>query len=76
MSDPVDSPYHYTTGSIECIDAIRAALGDDGYEGYLQGNAIKYLWRHQHKGKPCEDLAKACWYIRKLAELHSELLDE
>lgn len=25
--DPVNHPAHYTTGDIECIDAIMAALG-------------------------------------------------
>jgi hypothetical protein len=28
------------------------------------GNAIKYLWRKDDKGKPIEDMKKAIWYIR------------
>ncbi len=35
---------------------------------YLQGSAIKYIWRHEHKGKPIEDLDKAIWFLNKLKE--------
>lgn len=61
-TDMVDHPSHYTSGGIECIDAIEAATGD-GFAGYCQGNAIKYLWRYDKKGKPVEDLCKAKAYI-------------
>lgn len=50
MSDQINHPNHYTFGDIECIDAIRASLGFDGFLNYCQGNAIKYLWRWEHKG--------------------------
>lgn len=65
-SDYVENPSHYTTGDVECIDAIRSALSDVEFEGYCQGNAIKYLWRYKRKGKPSEDLKKARWYIERL----------
>jgi hypothetical protein len=65
--DMVNHPPHYTQGGIECIDAIKAACeGLDGFEGYCTGNALKYLWRWKHKNG-IEDLKKADWYIRKLA---------
>lgn len=65
--DMVNHPPHYTQGGIECIDAIKAATeGLNGFEGYCTGNAIKYLWRWKHKSG-VEDLKKADWYIRKLA---------
>jgi hypothetical protein len=62
--DPVNHPPHYNAGDIECIDAIRAALGREGFIAYCQGNAIKYLWRHEHKGG-VEDWRKADWYINR-----------
>jgi hypothetical protein len=68
MSDMVNSPPHYNQSGIECIEAIHAALGPDGFKAYCQGNALKYLWRHQYKGKPIEDLHKAQWYINKIIE--------
>ena len=63
-SDPVNSPDHYTNGEIECIDAIRAALGPDGFRAFCQGQVIKYSWRAQHKGDWPQDFQKATWYSR------------
>jgi hypothetical protein len=65
--DMVNHPPHYTQGGVECIDAIRAALGEDGFRAYCRGNALKYLWRAGLKGDEAEDLAKAAWYARKAA---------
>lgn len=57
-SDPVTSPAHYTSGGIECIDAMEAALTPEEFRGYLRGNCIKYLWRCELKGRTMEDLEK------------------
>jgi len=67
--DVVNHPKHYNQAGIECIDAIKAATGD-GFENYLQGNIIKYIWRYQYKNG-VEDLKKAQWYINKLIEIKS-----
>jgi hypothetical protein len=65
--DPVNHPSHYTSGDIECIDAIKEATkGLDGFEGFCTGNAIKYLWRWKKKNG-VEDLKKAGWYITRLS---------
>ena len=65
MTDYVNNPPHYTQGEIECIDAIRAALGSKGFMAFCRGNSIKYLWRYNHKGGK-QDLEKAIWYTEKL----------
>ena len=67
IKDAVDHPPHYNKGDIGCIDAIKSCQGD-GFKYYLQGSAIKYVWRHEHKGKPIEDLDKAIWFLNKLKE--------
>ena len=67
MADNVNKPPHYNQSGIECIDAIQAATGD-GYEYYLQGNILKYLWRYRYKNG-IEDLRKAQWYLNKLIEV-------
>ena len=64
--DMVNHPPHYNASGIECIDAIEAAT-DDGYEYYLQGNIMKYIWRYRYKNG-LEDLHKAQWYLGKLVE--------
>jgi hypothetical protein len=66
--DPVESPVHYNTGSVECIEAIKASMSDTEFKGYLKGNVMKYLWRYDYKGKPVEDLKKAQWYLARLTE--------
>lgn len=63
--DFVNHPPHYRQGDIECIDAIKAALGD-GYKYYLQGSIIKYIWRFEHKENAVQDLQKSSWYLNKL----------
>jgi hypothetical protein len=62
-SDPIN-PSHYKQGGIECIEAIKAALGE-GFPDYLRGNVIKYLWRYKEKGG-VEDLRKSAWYLDRL----------
>jgi len=66
--DPVNHPSHYTSGSIECIEAIKESMSFEGFCGFLKGNVQKYLWRYQNKNNPLEDLKKARWYINKLIE--------
>jgi hypothetical protein len=64
--DNVNHPPHYTKNDVECIDAIRSAT-NEGYQYYLQGNIIKYMWRYRYKNG-IEDLKKAQWYLEKLIE--------
>jgi len=64
--DPVEQPDHYNKGAIEAIEAIKASMPDNEFHGYLKGNALKYLWRYDYKGKPIEDLRKCKWYIERL----------
>lgn len=69
--DPVNHPTHYTAGSIECIDAIRAALTPEEFRGYCKGNIVKYIWREKHKGGD-ESVKKAIWYAEKMIEEGNE----
>lgn len=64
--DNVNSPSHYNSGAVECIEAIEAMLSPEEFVGYLRGNSLKYRWRFMYKGKPIEDLEKASWYEEKL----------
>lgn len=61
MNDPT-SPDHYQAGDVECIDAIRSALGPEGFQALCAGNVIKYVWRYKHKNG-LEDLKKANVYL-------------
>ncbi len=68
-SDPIN-PSHYKQGGIECVEAIKAALGE-GFPDYLRGNVMKYLWRYDKKNG-VEDLKKARWYLDRLINEVSE----
>ena len=61
----VNSPPHYNSGDIECIDAIKESMTPEAFKGYLKGNIQKYIWRYENK-KGVEDLKKAQWYLNKL----------
>lgn len=63
--DPVNRPAHYTSGGVECIDAMQAAFGDEAVKDFCLCNAFKYLWRHRNKNG-VEDLKKARWYMNRL----------
>lgn len=67
MSDPVNHPTHYTSGSIECLDAIEAmCFNPSHFADYLRASVLKYLWRAPHKGNALQDLKKAQFYLNKL----------
>ena len=66
--DMVNSPPHYSSGGVECIEALEASMTPEAYRGYLKGNIMKYLWRYEKKVLPLEDVKKAQWYLTKLIE--------
>ena len=63
--DDVSSPFHYNSGNIECIDAIKAVSSREEFEGYLRANVLKYIWRFRYKDN-IKDLQKAKWYLDRL----------
>jgi len=65
MTDTINSPDHYSSGDVECIEAIKSSMTMEEFLGYLRGNCFKYLWRYRMKGGT-EDLRKAEWYLRRL----------
>ena len=65
MNDAIN-PNHYKQGSIECIEALKAATTKlTGIEAVCTANAIKYLWRWKDKNG-VEDIDKAIWYLNRL----------
>jgi len=66
MSDNVNHPKHYNqVPGIECLDVVK-------HFSFLRGNALKYLWRADHKNG-LEDLKKALFYVQaEIAELEPQ----
>ena len=73
-NDMINHPNHYAQTRIECIDAIEACIEPykDTVDAYLTSNALKYLWRHEFKKNPIEDLKKAVWYINRIIEKYEK----
>lgn len=68
IKDAVNHPTHYNShpAGIECIDVVE-------HLPFNIGNAIKYMWRADHKNNRIEDLKKAQWYIsREISRLTKE----
>ena len=64
--EAVNHPAHYTQhpSNVECIEITE-------HMGFCLGNAMKYIWRADLKGKDIEDLKKAIWYIQREVERRS-----
>ena len=73
VTDPVNSPSHYTAGGIETIDFIEAKQLN-----YHLGNCVKYLSRAGLKTEDTlEDLKKAAWYLnREIENLEFKIADK
>ena len=58
---------YYNRGGVEAIDAIESACtGLSGFEGFLTGTCLKYLFRWRWKGTAVADLKKARYYLDRL----------
>ena len=68
--DPVNSPKHYTSGKVECIDAMIETYGVEVVKHFCLCNVFKYHWRHELKNGE-EDIKKATWYMDKYKELEN-----
>lgn len=65
--EAVDHPAHYNRGKIEVIDYLEDCMTPEAFEGFLQGNVLKYMSRYQLKNG-LEDLKKADWYLDYLID--------
>lgn len=67
IGDKVNHPKHYNShpSGVEAITVCE-------HMNFNVGNAMKYLWRSEHKNG-IEDLKKAAWYInREIAKKEKE----
>jgi|TARA_R110000824_G_scaffold164451_2_gene340689 hypothetical protein len=58
--DMVNEPPHYKAhaSGVQCIEIAEQM-------SFCLGNAVKYIWRADEKGKAIQDLKKARWYIER-----------
>ena len=60
---------HYTKMDVAPWTAMEAWMTTEQFEGFLRGNAIKYLARAGEKGPCLQDYRKAHHYMTKLIEV-------
>lgn len=65
--DVVNHPNHYAPNGRDSFMHMKDQMGKTAFDGFLQGNAMKYVQRYAFKGKPTEDLCKAAFYLFHLA---------
>lgn len=70
IEDAVNSPDHYSKMGLdfECLDIIQMTLSPTEYRGFLKGNILKYLFRHESKNG-LEDIEKMNVYATELYSL-------
>ncbi len=60
MSEDKLNPAHYMEQGIQPIHVLAR---NNQLDGFLYGNALKYLMRHESKNG-AEDLKKCLWYLK------------
>ncbi len=60
---------HYNKLQIQPWTAMESWMTPEQFEGFLRGNAIKYLARAGKKNDALEDVKKAQHYLVKLIEV-------
>ena len=67
----VEHPKHYNLhpSGIECLDVVE-------HMNFCLGNAMKYIWRADHKENDIVDLKKAIFYLEREIERRGESKEE
>jgi Protein of unknwon function (DUF3310) len=71
MNDPINKPNHYNwhPSGVQCVEISEHFTANIS-------KAIDYLWRHNHKGTPIEDLKKAAWFIQREIKCMNKYLED
>ena len=67
VEDVVNHPNHYAPNGVDSFMHMKDQMGKMAFDGFLQGNVIKYVQRYALKGCPTQDLCKAAFYLFHLA---------
>lgn len=69
----INHPQHYNAGSMECIDGLVGAFGNEEVAIFCKINAMKYIWRLGHKDDEAQEIGKIKWYLDKYLELKNSI---
>ena len=69
MSDgTAASQKHYQFAIVQPIEIMQMYLNPEQFQGFLRGNALKYLLRSGHKDEIGKEVDKAYQYIKWLRQ--------
>lgn len=68
MEDIVCSPEHYRKFKHQPVEVMKERMTADQYEGFLWGNAMKYIMRYGQKDSKLQEVLKAITYLNMLTE--------
>ena len=66
-ADPISPDHYRILDTYETLELIKDRLSHEAYQGYLEGNIIKYVMRWRYKNG-LEDLRKAEQYLTWLID--------
>jgi len=65
-------PSRYNGGSeYECYKVLKHWLSKEQYQGFLLGNALKYLCRLGKKDDESMEIDKSIWYLNELKSTYN-----
>lgn len=64
-NDAINPSHYLGNHGMEAIDVLRNFMTEEQFYGFVIGNALKYILRHQNKNG-LEDLKKAVEYLQKV----------
>lgn len=70
--ETIQTPSHYAQGSKQPIDFMRECMTEEAFEGFMVGNAVKYLMRYNYKDG-IKDLYKCLDYVQRLIKFKEEI---
>lgn len=62
--------YYHDKKGIDPIGVMKETFPMEMVEGFLKGNALKYIMRYNEKGQALSDLRKAKDYVEMLIDIY------
>ena len=59
---------HYQIAAVQPIEIMQMYLSPEAFQGFLRGNALKYLLRVGHKDENMKEIDKAYQYVQWLRQ--------
>lgn len=62
-TDTVNNTSNDSSTGVDSFMHMKDQIGKDAFDGFLQGNVMKYTQGYRFNGRPVEDLCSAAFYL-------------